>query len=110
MIDLGLRDICQSLFKLLMRIDNPCEPLLDLVLEVHIRGHVFLVFPIRQLPLEIILELIFLPFLVTAEGRERIVFGGLLIRGKLLNHNELRLRLIIPELDSLGLLVRDGET
>ncbi len=93
-----------------MRIDDPGKPLLDLVLEVHICGHVFLVFPIRQLPLKIILEFIFLPFLVTTEGRERIIFRGLLIRGKLLNHNELRLRLIIPEMDSLGLLVRDGET
>ena len=57
-----------------MRIDHPGEPLLDFVLEVHICGHVLLIFPICQLPLKIILELIFLPFLATAEGRERIVF------------------------------------
>ena len=90
-----------------MRIDHPGEPLLDFVLEVHICGHVLLIFPICQLPLKIILELIFLPFLATAEGRERIVFGGLLIRGMLLDHDELRLRLIIPEMDSLWLLVRN---
>ena len=52
-----------------MRIDDPGEPLLDFVLEVHICGHVLLIFPISQLPLKIILELIFLPFLATAEGR-----------------------------------------
>jgi hypothetical protein len=57
-----------------MRIDDPGEPLLDLVLEVHICGHVFLIFPIRQLSLKIILELIFIPFLTATEGRERIVF------------------------------------
>lgn len=74
-----------------MRIDYPGEPLLDLVLEVHICGHVLLIFPIRQLPLKIILELIFLPFLATAEGRERIIFRGLLIRSMLLDHDELRL-------------------
>ena len=91
-----------------MRIDYPGEPLLDLVLEVHICGHVFLIFPIRQLPLKIILKLIFIPFLTPTEGRERIVFGGLLIRSMLLNHNELRLRMIVMEMDSLGLLVHGG--
>lgn len=92
-----------------MRIDDPCEPLLDLILKVHICGHVFLIFPIRQLSLKVILELILLPFLIPTESRKRIVFGGLLIRCMLLYHNKLRLHLIIPELDSLGLLVRDGE-
>jgi len=57
-----------------MRIDDSGKALLNLVLEVHICGHVLLIFPIRQLPLKIILELIFLPFLATAEGRKRIVF------------------------------------
>ena len=90
-----------------MRIDDPGEPLLDFVLEVHICGHVLLIFPISQLPLKIILELIFLPFLATAEGRERIVFGGLLIKSMLLDHDELRLRLVIPEMDSLWLLVHN---
>ena len=56
-----------------MRIDDPGEPLLDLVLEEHFFGQVLLIFPIRQLPLKIILELILLIFWATAESRECVV-------------------------------------